>query len=388
MKRSLLTLAISLALTTPALAADQPGNNRQPATGQDQARGQRPHKRSVRRVDLVIALDTSGSMQGLINAARQKLWDIVNEIARAKPTPVLRVGLVTYGSQGSEQDGYVRVRSDLTTNLDAIYGKLFELSTSGGTEYVGRAVHRATRELSWDRSRRTLKQIFIAGNESADQDRAVRSSLAARAARKRGIFVNAIYCGAKRSGDVPSWRAVATSGGGIFASIDHNRGTVNIATPYDAKLKALSARLNRTYVGYGARGRARSAMQAKQDRNAASVHSSVAASRAKAKASAVYRNDDWDLVDARKGGKLGEIRRRGALPAKLRKLSKKQLKGYLDQLERERKQLRQRINAVSSKRRAYVAGEMKKRGTRTDQAFDEALKRGIRVQAKKMGFRM
>ncbi|MHC4652135.1 MAG: hypothetical protein ACYTES_14940 [Planctomycetota bacterium] len=43
-----------------------------------------------RTVDLAICLDTSGSMSGLINAARQKLWAIVNELALAEPTPKLR----------------------------------------------------------------------------------------------------------------------------------------------------------------------------------------------------------------------------------------------------------------------------------------------------------
>ena len=52
----------------------------------------------AKTVDLVIALDVSGSMDGLIDSARQRLWDVVNELGRAQPQPQLRVALVTYGA--------------------------------------------------------------------------------------------------------------------------------------------------------------------------------------------------------------------------------------------------------------------------------------------------
>ncbi len=42
-----------------------------------------------RTIDLAICLDTSGSMSGLIEAAKQKLWAIVNDLALVEPTPRL-----------------------------------------------------------------------------------------------------------------------------------------------------------------------------------------------------------------------------------------------------------------------------------------------------------
>jgi hypothetical protein len=332
------------------------------------------------KVEIVIALDTSGSMSGLINSARQKLWDIVNEVAKAQPTPKLRVGLVTFGSQGTEKDGYVIVRSDLTTDLDTIYSRLFELTTWGGEEYVGRAVFRATRELSWDKDPDTLRQIYVAGNESADQDRRVTSARAVKLARKHDIYINAIYCGSASNSDASSWRRVAQSGAGIYAAIDHDHGTVAIATPYDARINALSARLNRTYVAYGPRGSAGLANQKAQDKNAASVHSSAAASRAKAKVSGVYHNPGWDLVDARKAGKLKKIKRE-QLPAPVRAMSESELNAYIDGKEKERKQLKQQILELSKKRQAYVAAEMKKQGKSEGKAFNTAVKRALRRQA-------
>ena len=92
-------------------------------------------------IDLAICLDTSGSMSGLINSAKQKLWDIVNDLAMAEPAPKLRVALLTYGNLGHEaENGWVGVASDLTDDLDVISQKLFALTTNGGTEYVGRVL--------------------------------------------------------------------------------------------------------------------------------------------------------------------------------------------------------------------------------------------------------
>src|ERR1700742_1667517 len=120
----------------------------------------------AKKVDLVIALDTSSSMDGLIDSARAKLWDVVNLLSHAKPQPQLRVGLISYGNDGYDaRVGWVRKDSELTTNLDDVYEKLFALRTNGGSEYVARAVHDATADMKWDQDQGTLKIIFVAGNE-------------------------------------------------------------------------------------------------------------------------------------------------------------------------------------------------------------------------------
>ncbi len=381
MKTSLILFALAAFMVLPAgVSADNQGHNQKIGFWQD-PQGQRRHKARP-RVDLVIALDTSGSMSGLINSARQKLWDIINEVARVKPTPLLRVGLVTFGSGGSEGNGYVKIQSDLTRDLDTINDKLFRLSTSGGTEYVGRVVYRATRELSWHRGGNTLRQIFVAGNESADQDRKVTVVQALRQAKRRGIFVNAIYCGSNGSSDAMSWRRVAQRGQGMYAAIDHNHGTVAISTPYDAKLNALSAKLNRTYIAYGARGRAAAANQVAQDKNAKKVHASTGASRALAKVSGVYQNDDWDLVDARRSGKLRWVKKK-ALPQRLRKMDQEELERYVEGKSKERRQIRAEIVKLSKQRKVHIKVEMKKRGTSGDRAFETAVKEALRQQAAK-----
>jgi hypothetical protein len=332
------------------------------------------------QVDLVIALDTSGSMSGLINAARQKLWDIVNEVGQADPAPDLRVALLTYGSGGSEADGFVIVQSDLTTDIDSIYGKLFALRTSGGTEYVGRVVHRALNELSWSDDPDTLRQIFVAGNESADQDRTHKVADVMKRARAKDVFVNTIYCGNEGTRDAISWNTVAKQGNGMFASIDHNNGTVAMQSPYDAKLAALSSKLNRTYVGYGMKGRRAKNNQVKQDKNALSSHSSTAASRALAKAGGAYNASGWDLIDARKTGKLNKIAK-AEMPAEVQGFSNEEMDDYLDKKEAERNKLRAEIKTLSSKRKSYVTKEMKAKGKSEKKSFDYNIRRAVQAQA-------
>ena len=125
-------------------------------------------------IELAICLDTSGSMDGLINSARQKLWTIVNDLAKAEPTPTLRVALLSYGNDGhNEENGWVKVETPFTEDLDTVSQMLFGLTTNGGTELVGRVVQTSLEELDWYPSTGALRMIFVAGNESANQDEKV-----------------------------------------------------------------------------------------------------------------------------------------------------------------------------------------------------------------------
>src|SRR6185295_20119267 len=76
-------------------------------------------------IDVVICLDTSNSMDGLIASAKIKLWDIVNDLAKVKPAPDLRVALYSYGNDGYDaQKGWVRKELDFSTDLDMVFKKL------------------------------------------------------------------------------------------------------------------------------------------------------------------------------------------------------------------------------------------------------------------------
>ena len=100
-----------------------------PALAQDAKPASRPE------VEVVFCLDTTGSMGGLILAAKQKIWAISNQIASGRPTPLLKVGLVAYRDRGDE---YVTKVFDLTDDLDAIHGHLQGLKAAGGGDFPER----------------------------------------------------------------------------------------------------------------------------------------------------------------------------------------------------------------------------------------------------------
>ena len=171
---------------------------------------------SSRAIDLVICLDISGSMNGLINAARQNLWSIVNDMATLKPQPELRVALLTYGSpQYGAESGFVSIQAELTTDLDLVSQKLFALTTNGGAEYVARVVKRSIDDLKWSADPQALKLIFVAGNEPATQDPMFDAMQMATAAIGQGILVNTIFCGNPGQADAAGWRQVGGKRGQV-----------------------------------------------------------------------------------------------------------------------------------------------------------------------------
>ena len=342
-----------------------------------------------RHVDLVICLDTSGSMSGLIESAKKKLWAVVNELATAQPKPMLRVGLYHYGNDGlNKEDGWVKQLCPLTDDLDDVYGKLFALRTNGGTELVSRVVRAATNELDWNRDKGTLRMIFVAGNEPATQDKTYGLQATCKAAVTKGIIVNTIHCGGEAVGRKTGWADAAKWADGQYAAIDQNRGTVVINTPYDKRLGELSAELNKTYVRYGARGRERGANQVMQDKNASSLGQSASAGRALSKGSALYRSDSWDLVDAAKGKKFDMAKvKKADLPEEMKGMTVAQRKAHVAKMAGRRAEIQKEIRNLGDQRSAHIKKEMTRKGLDESSSFDAALRSAVRSQAQKKNFK-
>jgi hypothetical protein len=342
----------------------------------------------TRQVDLAICLDTSGSMTGLINAARQKLWDIVSELALAQPTPDLRVALFTYGTPAYGGPSYVRIQTELTSDLDTVYEKLMALGTSGGDEYVGWVLHEAAQKLAWAESDDALKLMFVAGNESADQARNTHDFRDVCAgAIKRGIMVNSIYCGNPVDDIAPGWREVAQLADGHFSAIDQNNGLVVITTPFDSKIAELGSKLNGTYVPFGAKGQAGYSNQAAQDANSAIMGIANSAARYIVRSQSLYNNGGWDLVDARNGKdfELSKIKTED-LPENMREMTIEKQDAYLDKMEADRKKIQDEVNKLAAKRRDYIEAERQKMKEKGDKSFDAAVLRAVRDQAAKKNF--
>ncbi len=346
---------------------------------------------SEERIQLAILLDTSNSMDGLIGQAKSQLWKVVNELARSRRHgvhPKLEVALFQYGNDGlSEESGYIQMVSDLTTDLDKISESLFQLTTNGGSEYCGQVIGEAVNRLAWSKAPDTLKVIYVAGNEPFTQG-SVDYRGTTKAAIRRGITVNTIFCGSFDEGVATSWKDGADRADGRYMSIDQDEAVVSVPTPYDADIVKLGSDLNGTYLPYGgSQGEVAKERQAAQDSNAAAMSPSASVERSVAKAQGAYTNSGWDLVDAvqNKAVALGSLKD-DELPAAMKKMTPAERAKYIQKLGTQRAQVQEKINDLNEKRRVYLAEQVKKNAQAN--TLDRAILTSVKDEAAKKGFQI
>jgi hypothetical protein len=341
-----------------------------------------------KQIDVVIALDVSGSMDGLIDSAKQRLWDIVNELGRAQPQPELRMAILSYGNpEYGAQSGYVRADLPFTSDLDAVNKTLFEFETNGGDEYVARVVQTAVNKLAWSSEPGALRVLFVAGNEAANQDPQFSVQLATELAADKGIVVNTIYCGDESDQDAAGWQQVAVSTNGLYASINQDAAAVaNIATPMDQELATLNKDLHDTYVAFGSAGVKSRANQLEQDNAVASMSAPAMASRAAAKAGSLYKNDSWDLIDAVKSGKSLDEIVADDLPEEMQAMESEERLAYVEKKTRKREEIQGRIQALADDRREYIRDERAKLIDSNEKGLDDVIQEGLRALAEEKGF--
>ena len=342
-------------------------------------------KTKVRQtIKVALLLDTSNSMDGLINQAKTQLWEIVNELSYAKygiQEPDLEIALYEYGNDRLESsDGYIRQVLPFSNDLDDISEKLFSLVTNGGKEYCGQVINSSIKELDWGIDTNDLKLIFIAGNEPFTQGK-INYKEVISDAKEKDIIVNTIYCGDYQTGISGKWKDGAELGGGDYMTINQNKEIVHIVTPFDDAIIILNKQLNNTYIYYGNRGKQKFSNQSKQDSNALEINQSVVVKRAVSKSNRLYENASWDLVDKAKKSTIdySEIDRK-KLPVELQKKSDEELKKYVEEQDKIRSKIKVKINELNRKRKIFIAkkqNESMKKG-----ALDNVIIQAIKKQAK------
>ncbi len=340
-------------------------------------------------IQVAILLDTSNSMDGLIDQARKQLWRVVNELATARKNgkaPDLQVALYEYGNDSlSSENGYVRRVLPLTTDLDKVSEELFALKTNGGQEYCGQVIGAATKGLDWSHSADDMKLIFIAGNEPFTQG-SVDFHKTCSTAVASGIVVNTIFCGERQEGINTHWKEGADLADGHYMAIDQNAKLPDIVAPQDKEIATLGLELNKTYISYGARGEEGAARQKAQDANLAAAPSANV-QRQVAKAAAVYSNTGWDLVDASKEGvvDLDKVAEKD-LPAEMKKMTPAERKAYVAQNAKKRTDIQAKIKSLDDERKKYVAQEIKKLPAATS-TLDAAVISTVRDLGTKKGYK-
>jgi len=386
MKTQIKTLIIALSLATlTACNANTKSNSQELAVVETVIETNSKSNKS--EIKVALLLDTSNSMDGLIDQAKAQLWQIVNELSYAKcedESPNLKIALYEYGNDNLNADeGYLRQVIAFSDDLDEISKSLFSLTTNGGNEFCGKVIKTALNQLEWGESKNDLKLIFIAGNEPYTQGK-VSYKDASKLAHQNDVTVNTIFCGDYNQGISGYWKDGADLTHGNYMAINHNQSTVHIASPYDDKILELNEKLNKTYVAYGTKGRAKMELQAEQDSNARSYNKANAVSRTVSKSSRLYKNSSWDLVDAEKEDNFSyDDLKDSQLPEELKGKSKTEIKSYVEKKREAREKLQKSIAELNIQRRDYVS----KKSSDNDNGLESAMVKAIKTQAEKKNYK-
>jgi Mg-chelatase subunit ChlD len=343
------------------------------------------------RVDLVFVLDTTGSMGGFIDAAKDKIWSIATTMARAQPAPEIRVGLVAYRDRGDE---YVTRVFDLTTDLDSMYAHLMDFKADGGgdtPEAVNQGLQDAVERISWSPQASTYKVVFLVGDAPPhmdyQDDKKYPGTLAL--AKQRGIVVNTIQCGSDGETEQP-WRTIASLGAGDFLHVEQNGSAVAISTPFDDKLARLSAALDDTRLYYGnkmeqAAKRAKTAATSKMEEKATPAIKARRATFNAMESGAANLLGDKELVSEVASGRVRlEDIRKDELPAALQTMAPAAQADFLRDNAIKRDALKKELGEAAEKRNAYLRQKVAEAGGAKD-SLDAKLFGTLREQAKRVG---
>jgi hypothetical protein len=347
-----------------------------------------------RKVQVAILFDTSNSMDGLIDQAKSRIWNIVNEISTLSYNgfrPSVEIALYHYGNDNlSPGNHYIEQMLALTGDLDAVSQKLFGLRTNGGSEFCGAVIGRSLTDLNWSTNPADLKMIYIAGNEAFNQGPIDYKEECKRAAT-RGIFINTIYCGNYDQGVREFWKDGATCSNGDYFNIDSDKKIAHIKTPYDEQINQYNDSLNKTYYGYGAEGERKKTMQISEDHNAETTSMSVKAERSIAKSKGnVYNNSSWDIVDAvdKDGKDIGKMEEKD-LPEEFKGKTTEEREAMLKEIREDRANYQGKIGELAKNRQQFIDEELKKQaaeGAEVDD-FGTSVNESIIKKAEKIGYK-
>lgn len=372
MERLVLKVAVLAALTGCLYFAQVDGRNELPPPGpQTFLTPQVPMQSSPPRIEVVFALDTTGSMSGLIHAAKEKIWAIANTLASTEPAPIIKIGLVGYRDRG---DAYVTKRTNLTDDLDSIYSKLIAFRADGGgdgPESVNQALHEAVTAFQWSKDDETYRVIFLVGDYPPHMNYHddVKYPETCKLAAEAGIAINTIQCGA-HGATTPIWQDIARRAEGRYFNVEQSGSAILASTPFDAKLAEAARELDKTRIFYGSDEA--QAAQRKREKTAGRIYEKASvtaqASRAAFNAGEAgtrnFLGSGNELVDDVANGRARvEDLKKEELPEKMRKMSARERREFVAHNAAKRKGIQERIKKLAARRQAHIENEVRKAGT-------------------------
>lgn len=338
-------------------------------------------------VELVFVLDTTSSMGGLLEGAKDTIWSMVNDFSSQTPRPELKVGIVAFRDRG---DAYVTQVTPLTDDLDAVYTALRSLRPEGGgdgPESVVKGLADAVNQQPWSQEGRVFRSVFVVGDapDKHYQDEPSVESVVAQA-RGRGIYVNAIQCG-NADNTRREFAVIAKRGSGTFTAVAQDGAVERVATPMDGRLEQLQRQLSSTALLWGsAEERADNAYKLN---GAMAAPSSTQASRlsalSKRGGKLVTSKGRGDLLDDLEEGKVNlDAVNIAELPAELAELPKAARSAEVARRAAERAKLEAEVAAVVAERDKYLADARKKAPAKA--SYDREVVAGSVEMLKELGY--
>ena len=337
-------------------------------------------------VDVVFVLDSTSSMTGLIAGAKEKIWSIANGIIAGKPTPAVRIGLVSYRDRG---DDYITKRFDLTDDIDTVFKNLQSLQAQGGgdmPESVNQALNEAVEKMGWSSDKQATKIIFLVGDcpPHMDYKDDIKYPVTCQAAAKANIIINTVQCG-NYADTTPIWQEIARLAEGSYVALAQTGGMAAMTTPHDAEIAKLSAAIGDTSIAYGSVAQQNSV----RAKNAAAAEAAptVAASRA------AYNSGTGGKAIQGRGELLADMTdgtvdlkklKEDELPPEMRKMSAAERKEYIEKQQAKRDALNQQLADLVRKRTDFIGQErnrLAKEGK--GDAFDLKVEETVREQIKR-----
>jgi hypothetical protein len=373
---AIIVLLAGAMITVPAIAEKSNGLTRAEPT--------------VPQVEAVFVLDTTGSMGGLIAAAKEKIWAIANTLATADPAPQIKMGLVGYRDHG---DNYVTRRLALTDDLDAVYAFLMEFQAGGGgdsPESVNQALHEAVTQMAWSTDERTYRVVFLVGDCPPHMDYSddIQYPQSCKHAAERGIIINTIQCG-NEPATTSVWSEIAGRAEGQSFRVEQAGGAIAASTPFDGELGRLSRELDGTRIYYGSPDEL--ARQAARDKTGSDFYliapSSALAARATFNASEAGKLNFFggkELIDDITVGRLSlsDVKSE-ELSGDLRSMSPAEREVHVRNLARRRTEIQKQIAELSGKRQAHIKEQVEKANDVTKGSLDAQLYECVKTQAGK-----
>jgi Mg-chelatase subunit ChlD len=346
-------------------------------------------------LEMVFVLDTTGSMGGLIEGAKTKIWGIVNDVMQRKDRPNVKIGLVAYRDNG---DAYITQVTPLTDDLDKIYSTLMDFRAEGGgdtPENVRRALAEGVDKAGWSKANRNTAQILFLVGDAPPQNYAQEPDVLVTTAKavSQNMIVNTIQCG--NAADTRQiWQTIAQRGEGKYFAIAQDGGVQAISTPYDARLAELASKIGGTYLAYGG-GEGAEGEKFRKDNEArqavteekvmSSAPKAAQAERAMNKAinSNAYANDLIQAIE-NETIKLEDVKE-ADLPDSLKKLSPAERKREVEKRVAQRKAIKAEIIELSKKRDEFIKAERAKLGKQD--GFDAAVSKALSEQMLRKGIK-